>query len=164
MSKSQHDLLLQYKKTRRDLRAKHDRTESKEDQALLSQMIGDVEFVIEWLSTGRQPESRRGIDRRSVYELTKVWDPEWFKEFVAPVAATSEYELSLSDEFSLDDAMTGLSERERQCYVLHVGFDYSMLQVAQELNIKKASVQNHLKEAAKKIKNNRTRDMFSIVV
>lgn len=160
MNNSQHDLLLQCKKGRRDLSARHRKSDSKEERSLLAEMIGDLEFVIEWLSTGRQPEARRGIDRRSVYQLTQVWDPEWFKEFVAPVAATSEYELTLSDEFSLDDAMTGLSERERQCFVLRVGFDYSPQQIAEELGITRRSVRTHLERAEQKIEQNKVRSLF----
>lgn len=160
MKNSQHDLLLQYKKARMDLTALHRETVDKADRSLLASMIGDAEFVVEWLETGREPESRRGVDRRSVYELTKVWDPEWFAEFVAaPVVAEPDHELTLADEFSLDEVMTGLSERERQCYVLHIGFGFSWQQVAQELGIKKASVRNHIRRAEVKIQH-RKKDSF----
>ncbi|KZE79298.1 hypothetical protein AV654_17670 [Paenibacillus elgii] len=154
---SQHDLLIQYKKARKDLVTLRNRSEDRNDRKLLKQMIDDCEFVAEWLSTGRRPGSRRGIDRRSVYELTKVWDPEWIEEFIPQVpAAGPEYRLSARNVFRLHDAMINLSERERQCYVLHVGFDYSMSQVASELGIKKASVQYYIQQAKKKIEQNMT--------
>jgi DNA-directed RNA polymerase specialized sigma24 family protein len=157
---SQHDLLIQYRKARGDLVKLRNRTADKEDRKHLADMIADCEFITEWLSTGRRPGSRRGIDRRSVYELTKVWDPEWFEDFIPPVAATAEYEITLSDEFNIDGALTSLSERERQCYVLHVGFDYTMMQVAHELQITKASVQTHINRAKQKIEQNINRGLF----
>ncbi|MGG1556244.1 sigma factor-like helix-turn-helix DNA-binding protein [Paenibacillus ferrarius] len=148
---SLHDLLLQYMKTVQDLRALKDQAERQEDQKLLAEMISDCEYVVHWLRTGRAPGNRRGVERRSVYELTKVWDPSWFESFTGVPIASAERELTAQEEFGLHDAMAALSERERQCYILHIGFEFSWEQVARELNITIRTVRTHYQRAEQKI-------------
>ncbi|SCW86435.1 Sigma-70, region 4 [Paenibacillus tianmuensis] len=44
-------------------------------------------------------------------------------------------ELTEDERFKLNDAMCNLSEQERQCFVLHVAFRFSMRQIAEELDL-----------------------------
>ncbi|MGG1519551.1 sigma factor-like helix-turn-helix DNA-binding protein [Paenibacillus oryzisoli] len=148
---SLHDLLLQYMKTVQNLTAMKEQAERQEDQKLLAEMIGDCEYIVLWLRTGRAPGNRRGVERRSVYELTKVWDPSWFESFTGVPVADSVRELTAKEEFGLHDAMAALSERERQCYILHIGFEFSWEQVARELNITIRTVRTHYQRAEQKM-------------
>lgn len=148
---SLHDLMLQYVKTVQDLYALKERADRPNDQKLIGEMIGGCEYVVHWLRTGRSPSNRRGVERRSVYELTKVWDPSWFASFTGVPLAPSDREFTAQEEFGLHDAMAALSERERQCYILHIGFEFSWEQVAQELNITIRTVRTHYQRAEQKI-------------
>ncbi len=63
-------------------------------------------------------------------------------------------ELTEDERFKLNDAMSNLSERERQCFVLHVAFRFSMRQIAEELDLKKRIVQTNIERAKQKIEEN----------
>lgn len=68
------DLLKEYEATRKGLNAAYDErrtdavTRNEEAMAecqLISEMRGEVEWVIDWLETGRWPGNKRGIERRA---------------------------------------------------------------------------------------------------
>ncbi|WP_163855783.1 sigma-70 family RNA polymerase sigma factor [Paenibacillus elgii] len=158
---SLHDLLLEYRKAKKDLISLYNRTVDKEDRSLISDMISDCEFVEQWLETGRMPGSRRGIDRRSVYQRTKVWDPSWMEQLITKPAGP-ERELTEDERFKLNDAMCNLSERERQCFVLHIAFRFSMRQIAEELDLKKRTVQTNIERAKQKIEENKLSSLFLV--
>jgi hypothetical protein len=133
------DLLKEYKETRRQLkRAYEARREGEKvldnqvitERQLLSEMIGDVEYVIEWLETGRRPGNRRGIERRAAYEREKPMDPIRMQAFVARSTAGSPCNLTEWERFQLEDALSSLTERERECYVLTHGECFSFEETA----------------------------------
>lgn len=65
------DLLQGYKETRRMLKRMHKECQGKYEvtgRQILSSMIREIEWVIEWLETGRRPGNRRGIERRASYQ------------------------------------------------------------------------------------------------
>ncbi|MFB6367896.1 sigma factor-like helix-turn-helix DNA-binding protein [Paenibacillus elgii] len=140
---SLHDLLLEYRKAKKDLVSLYNRTTDKEERSLISDMIGDCEFMERWLGTGRMPGNRRGTDRLSVYQRTKVWDPSWMEQPISKPAGTDR---ELTEEERFNDAMSNLSERERQCFVLHTAFRFSIRQIAEELDLKKRTVQTNLQK------------------
>lgn len=43
-----------------------------DDKKVISGMVSDCEFAIEWLSTGRRPGNKRGIERRAGYERDTI--------------------------------------------------------------------------------------------
>ncbi|MDN9012154.1 hypothetical protein [Brevibacillus laterosporus] len=82
------ELLKEYRETRKklkkayaDLRATETVLDDSE-RRYLSEMISDVEYVIEWLETGRRPESKHGIERRAAYQREKLVDPIRMQAFV----------------------------------------------------------------------------------
>ncbi|XOK58381.1 hypothetical protein ACJ7K1_17455 [Paenibacillus elgii] len=81
----------------------YNRTVDKEDRSLISDMISDCEFVEQWLETGRMPGSRRGIDRRSVYQRTKVWNPSWMEQLITKPAGPDR-ELTEDERMPVRDA------------------------------------------------------------
>lgn len=163
------DLLKEYKETRRQLkRAYEARREGEKvldnqaitERQLLSEMIGDVEYVIEWLETGRRPGNRRGIERRAAYEREKPMDPVRMQAFVARSTAGSPCNLTEWERFQLEDALSSLTERERECYVLTHGECFSFEETARLLGISKSSVQTHVKRAQEKIRERVATSLF----
>jgi positive control factor len=163
------DLLKEYKETCRRLkRAYEARRESEKvldnqaisERQLLSEMIGEVEYVIEWLETGRRPGNRRGIERRAAYEREKPMDPVRMQAFVARSTAGSPCNLTEWERFQLEDALSSLTERERECYVLTHGECFSFEETARLLGISKSSVQTHVKRAQEKIRERVVTSLF----
>lgn len=95
-----------------------------------------MEFALQWMKRGRRPGNRRGIDRRSVYQRTALLDPDLFLSLDIEPA-----ERSLDDygRRKIVDLWT-LSERERQCYLLHMSHGMSFAEIAKELGITRASI------------------------
>ncbi|MEK4519996.1 sigma factor-like helix-turn-helix DNA-binding protein [Paenibacillus sp. FSL H8-0122] len=122
-----------------------------DDKKVISGMVSDCEFVIEWLSTGRRPGNKRGIERRAAYQLEKPMDPLRMQAFASRSTAGSPSNLSDWEMFQLEDALSTLSPRERECYMLAYGECFSFAEIAMMLFISKASVQEYLERAQKKI-------------
>ncbi|GIO03404.1 hypothetical protein J5TS2_40720 [Brevibacillus halotolerans] len=151
------ELLKEYKETRKklkkayaDLRATETVLDDSE-RRYLSEMISDVEYVIEWLETGRRPESKRGIERRAAYQREKLVDPIRMQAFIANSTAGSPANISEWESLQIEDALCLLSVRERECYLLAHGEGFSYSQIAQMLNITVSSVETYIKRSQLKV-------------
>ncbi|RFA37048.1 Fis family transcriptional regulator [Virgibacillus dokdonensis] len=120
----------------------------KQDEKQINSMISDMSFSIEWMKLGRRPGNMRGIDKRSAYQRRALIDMDLFPSLdIEP----EEKEISEEQKHLLVNILMDLSHRERQCYLLHMAQGYSMREVAEELNISKASVQKFIERAKSKI-------------
>ncbi len=143
------DLLQGYRATRRGLvRAK--RRAVGADQELLGAMISDCTYVIDWLSTGRQPGARRGADRMAVYDREIPVDPERFHRIAAPPPPPRRMEVN--DYNRLLQVTAILSRRECACFEMHHVGLWSEYEIADHLGISRDSVHEYLDRAQKKIK------------
>lgn len=136
----------------------------KMEKNAIAASVSDLEYSIEWMQTGYPPGYRRPMERRSISQRTKVWDPQWMEhltayEFEFEVAEVGR-QLSIEEEWMIEDALRNLSERERQCYVLHHAIGLSLQSIANELDIKKGSVQVMLRRADEKIAFNKANNLF----
>lgn len=145
----------------RTLVSKHLRTLDKSDihdaqeASFCNSMIRNSKEVEEWLSTGRDPNSYGGIDKRSIYHrnsfdtmegMNLIPDiTEQLSDGPAPLS------LSVDSKRKLADIFMALSPRERQCYILHNAQRLSMREIAEELQISKGTVQDYLKRAKAKV-------------
>jgi positive control factor len=153
------DLIPGYRATRKALDQARERTQEKADKERLGQMIGDVEFAISWLETGRKPGQMRGVERR--YE--RSWDPAWIDSYHSPSGWSIERESrDLTDEerFKIEEAMRDLSTRERQCFMLYHVDGLSEYEIAQELHLGRSTVQKFLERAKQKIENAKVNSLF----
>ncbi|WP_309087284.1 hypothetical protein [Domibacillus sp.] len=55
-----------------------------QDKTLINSMISEMEFAIQWMTSGRNPDTRRGADRTGVHTL----DPKLI-EAVVPIRTVS---------------------------------------------------------------------------
>lgn len=124
----------------------------KEQISLLNRMLSDVQLAIDWLRLGHYPGPRRGINRKSLDQLTIPVDPLRMQSFANPQACGSPTTLSDSERHQIEDALSTLSKRERECYILKYGRCLSLQQIADELQITKGTVQDYIEKAESKIK------------
>ncbi|WP_035295981.1 sigma factor-like helix-turn-helix DNA-binding protein [Brevibacillus thermoruber] len=132
------------------------------ERQFLSEMIGDVEYVIEWLETGRRPGNRRGIERQAAYQRERLMDPIRMQAFVARSTAGSPANLTEWQRHQIEDALCVLSEREKECYVMAYGECFSHSEIAEMLNLSVSSVETYLKRANLKITERTQNSLFLV--
>jgi RNA polymerase sigma-70 factor (ECF subfamily) len=148
------DLVPSYRNTKRILEQARTRAEDPSDRQTIGGMIRDVEFALEWLQHGRQPGTRRGIERRAAYERERPVDPVHLQAYVAnrsaggPVQAAS---VSEEDRERIEAILGQLSPRERDCYRMAIGHGLPYSEIAALLGITKSSVQYYVERADIKI-------------
>lgn len=152
-----------YKRSGRMARALLARTQDKGERRVIGEMIGDCEYVSEWLQTGRRPGSMRGIERS--YEI-RLWDPAWIERYNS---ASGRYSIErdktsrdLTDEerFKIEEAMRDCSPREKQCFIMYHVDGMSYEEIGMELNLGKSTVQTYVDRATAKIENAKLTSLF----
>ncbi len=118
------------------------------DKKQINGMIRDMNFSLDWLKSGREPGTLRGIDRRSVYQRNVLMDMDLFPSLDIEY---SKKEISEIEKQAIVDILVVLSVRERQCFVLYHAYCMSMAEIGKELDIEKTTVQTFLERADKKI-------------
>lgn len=133
-----------------EYRQQLDKNEQEQEHSTVGGMIQDMSFALEWMKRGRRPGNRRGIDRRSVYQRTALLDPDLF-----PALDIQPQERKLDDyeRRKIVDILWTLSERERQCYLLHMSHGMSYAEISTELKLSRRTVQQYVERAKAKIKN-----------
>lgn len=133
-----------------------------DDKKVISGMISECEYVIEWLSTGRRPGNKRGVERLAAYQREKPVDPLRMQAYVSNAKAGSPSNLSDWERFQIEDALSRLSERERDCYTMAHGECISFQDIADMLGISKGSVEEYIERAQKKISEDLQSSLFLI--
>lgn len=146
-------LIMEYEDGRRELhkmkRKLSDSEFGKIDKTQINSMISDMTYVLDWLKTGRDPDNRRGIERRSVYQRQVLADMSLFPSLdIVP----EKRELTEEEKKAIYDVLLILSARERQCFIMHNAYMMSMSEISEELGIKKSTVQKYIERAREKIK------------
>lgn len=134
--------------------------QAEENCEAINGFISNVMYVITWLSKGHAPGPRRGIHRRSRQQLEVVMDPIKMQSFANPAACGSPTTISGWERFMIDEAMSKLSDRERECYIMKYGHCYSERQIANMLNISQPVVHEYVTKAEKKINENLNNNIF----
>lgn len=131
---------------------------SEEDKPIIKDMITDLEYIIEWLSTGRRPGNKRGIERRSAYQNTRFIDPLIIQRYFrseSPVYKWDEHQqenvIHSWERDQLNCSLSVLTEREKEIYLMNKGYCLENREIAQYLNITESNVSSTLHHADKKI-------------
>lgn len=122
----------------------------KEDKKLINSMINDVTFIIEWLELGKNPDEFRGINKRYAYDISYLSNMDIIPDITEQLEREKP-RLTEKQQQQLIRIFDVLSDRERDCLLLHIGQDKSMQEVADELGISKSSVQMYVRRAREKI-------------
>lgn len=147
-------LISEYKEGRNDLyRIKNNLGDSEYDlldKTQINSMINDMSFVIKWLETGKNPEEMRGVNIRNVYRLRYLENMDMLPD-IQEEFKREQLVLSSEQKRIIMQIFATLSDRERDCFVLHTSQNMSMSEIADELNISKATVQVYIQRAKEKI-------------
>ncbi|QOS97570.1 RNA polymerase subunit sigma-70 [Brevibacterium sp. JNUCC-42] len=150
------DLLKSYKQTRKELnralKAMDKGIETSADREYLAACIRDVEYAIEWLETGREPSSVRGMERRSKEQRAILVDPFLMQSYVqhgspggCRVAVTEE-QASMIDFY-----MSLLSNGEREAYLMIYGGKLTYEKASELMGLSKGNIQTLIQRAKQKI-------------
>ncbi|MED1786501.1 sigma factor-like helix-turn-helix DNA-binding protein [Brevibacillus laterosporus] len=154
------DLLREYEYTKMQLEAKRrllkkENTSKDElkasDIELLGEMISSVDFIIEWIKTGKHPEKKRGIERRAAYEREILVDPITIQSYVNYGVAGSPANITDSQRKELEEALSLLSKRERECYTLAYGRGYTHCEISEIAKLARGTVAKYIVRAQVKI-------------
>lgn len=127
----------QLNKLRRGLEAGNpvDREEAK----IVSDMVSDMRYAIEWMRHGRRPGNRRGADRKDIYRQRELL------EELRPV------QISDVERNKLVRVLLTLTERERTCFLLHMAQGLTQDQIASMLELSRSSVRKFIDRAKNKV-------------
>lgn len=148
------ELLGEYKDGRRDLgEMKNDlNPELLEDKSHINSMIDSMTYSINWMETGRQPDSYRGIDRKNAYRAKQYEDMDIIPDITEQLREEREpLYMSQEQRTTLLQLFRNFSNRERQCYIMYEAEGLSMQKIADRLDIKKRTVQQYIDRAREKV-------------
>jgi positive control factor len=163
-----HNLIKEYKESLKVTRKMYDNAVD-EDKKIIAGMISDLEFAIEWMSTGRRPGNKRGIERRAAYQREKPFDPLLLQKYFRssePVYKWDDHEkehvITEWDRQRIEDALSVLTDREREVYLMSRGYCLTYSEIANYLCISSSSVQTMIERAEKKIKKRIKESLFCL--
>lgn len=140
-------------------------SERKLTNSICGGIQSDLEYAIQWIETGRQPGAMRGIDRRSVYELTYHMDPVKLERFARAESGISEQveEVVLSDQekYRIEDALSVLTADEKEVFLMHHVQLLSIGEIANLKKLAKSTIQKQLERGKKKITEQTSCSLFA---
>lgn len=125
-----------------------------EDRKLLGSCADSLSYSIEYMETGRQPGSRRGITRRSSTQREIPVDPQNVAFVRAAALQSQPSEINEKMLRALDDlkiVLRDLTMKEKEAYSLVRANGYSFGDAAEIMEIHKGTVQTLVKRAEEKI-------------
>jgi positive control factor len=148
-------LLLEYKKSLREIRRMireaskiEDLDAAEKEKSLLRSMERDLLYAIEWMSTGRCPDSYKGVEHKKAYEQ-KSFSPSFFERLEMKNEEHSEEKNSIKGE-ALEFLLKDLSELEKDIYtILKMG--WSLRDAEELLSMKKDTINRIYKTAEEKV-------------
>ncbi|APC46476.1 positive control sigma factor [Aeribacillus phage AP45] len=163
------DLIQQYSDALKQARKMY-KTANEEDKKIISGMISDLVYALEWMKTSRMPGNRRGIERRAAYQREKPFDPLLMQRYFRSTDEDvyewddhlQEHKIDEWDRQRIEDALSVLTKREREVYLMSRGHCLSYSQIANYLCISKGAVQTMIERAEKKIAERKTESLFCL--
>lgn len=164
-------LLMEYKQSLKQIRkAYHDSLPDSEDRAHLASMMSDLQYAIDWVRCGHQPGNRRGIERYAAYQREKSFDPLMMQKYFKSESVTYEWDdhqqvgnIDEWDKERISDALSVLTEKEKEVYLMKRGQCLTYADIANYLCISTSSVQTMIERADKKIAKRKDESLFCLV-
>lgn len=135
------------------------------DYRILGNMERELQFVIKWLTTGREPGGHRGAERLAAYQREVPFDPLWFQQsehLNRPLYPPAEKELPLPARRRLKWAMCVLSPREKKVYTMSRGEGFTSEEIGKMLRLHPGTVRKLIQRAEEKISNEKESSLFLI--
>ncbi|WP_203334344.1 sigma-70 family RNA polymerase sigma factor [Planococcus beigongshangi] len=152
------ELLHEYEIGKKDLERRRDRLNrndfhDKQDLTQINSMIESMAFAMEWMETGRQPGIYKGIDKKNIYQHQSFASMDFIPDITEQLEeGPKQLYMTAEEKIILADIFAALSLRERQCYILHEASGLSMGKIADEIGLKRRTVQQYIERAREKIK------------
>lgn len=117
-----------------------------------------LEFAINWMKTGHPPGNIRGVERRAAYEKEKPIDPLLMQRYFRSQEPTyswddheQEHVITPSEKQVIDAAMSSLSPKELEVFLMFKGYSFSQYKIAEMMGISRSSVKTMINRANKKV-------------
>jgi RNA polymerase sigma-70 factor (ECF subfamily) len=145
-------LIIEYEQGRKGLgKMKSDLGDSEPDtldKTQINSMIGTMSESIDWMKTGRQPDTFGGIDKRAAYQRKSIANMDLFQSLdILP----AERDISEPEKQAIFNMMIDFSPRERQCFLMHNAYLMTYAEISKELGIGRSTVQKYVERAKNKI-------------
>ncbi len=136
-----------------DIETKDRIDRNQKDETYVNSMIESMTYSIDWMRTGRQPDSYRGVDKRDKYRAKFYDDMDILPDINEELRKEREpLYMSRDERKHLLKVFEKFSYREKQCYTMYVAEQLTMQQIADRLNLKKRTVQQYIERARDKVK------------
>ena len=146
-------LIQEYTEGKKELNLLKERSIDAEDVKQINSMIDSMSYSIDWMTSGRQPGTYRGVDKRGIYQRQFIQTIECIPDITEQLEAEpKQLYMTREEKIILADILTSLSHRERYCYIMYVSQGLSMSKIAESIGIKKRTVQQYIERARKKVK------------
>lgn len=165
------ELINMYNTSLKKLKESRD-TATDEDKVVLSSMISDLTYALEWMRTAKQPGTRRGIERRASYQREVPVSPLLMQRYFRNSYEDSyrwdnqlkEDVITVTEREMIEDALSVLTEKEKEVYLMSRGYCLSYDRIASYLDIQKSTVQTMVERAEKKIARRKYESLFCFAV
>lgn len=118
------------------------------ERTIISEMLNDMNFALSWIHCGFNPYHKRGAYRRSEVQFM---DPDLMDAIELESEPQQSHELSDKERLKIDFALSDLTERETDIYVMHHAEMLPLEEIAELLGVKKSTVATTIRRAQKKI-------------
>ncbi|MFC5532369.1 sigma factor-like helix-turn-helix DNA-binding protein [Cohnella yongneupensis] len=116
---------------------------------LVNETIAGMNYAIEWMRSGRQPNTSRGIDIRDAYKRSILMDMDLLPS--TPPEQEQEQRITTEQKQAAVKVLMKLSPRELECYLLHKSNGLSLADIGKELKLSKRVVQQYVDRAKAKV-------------
>ncbi|CAG9608037.1 sigma-70 family RNA polymerase sigma factor [Pseudoneobacillus rhizosphaerae] len=131
-----------------------------EDEEIIKGIISDLEYTIEWMSTGRRPGNKRGIERRAAYQNNRLFDPLIIQRYFRseePVFSWDQHQkediIHSWERDQLDCALSVLTDREKEIFLMNKGHCLQNTEIASLLGVSESNISSTIHHSEKKILN-----------
>lgn len=119
------------------------------DKSHINSMIDSTTYIIEWIKKGGNPEEMRGVNIRDAYRIKYLSNMDILPDLTEQIERKP-LELTEDKKRIIIKFFESLSDRERDCFILHVTQNMSLSEVGEQLGINKPSVQTYINRAKEK--------------
>ena len=147
-------LIAEYEKALKDIVSKR-KTADKTDDALYSGMESDLRYALQWMKTGKEPGTIRGIERQSGEVRDVSVDPIQMQRYFRSTDSMDyawdnhdqENAVSRSEKERLEFALSALSDKQREIYMLVRGKGLTYDQAANIMGMKRSAISSSLERS-----------------
>ena len=160
------DLLIDYRKTRMNVLSKIKEleqcdTDEAVDLPVYKEMLKDIDYIIEWLTSGHEPGNYNAIDKSQCYLVDQQVIEKVCNESMYKKVSNTEYLDIINDVNSpISYALMKLTSKELECFIMVKCERLSLQQASNIMGIKKGTVQTYLNRVEKKIDNELRNNIF----